>query len=333
MSKTFPQRHGVLAVGNLLIDKMKSITGYPRECMLTHIESQSISCGGGCLNILFDLVEIDSTLPLFVAGIVGQDREGSYILKQCNDRTIDSSNITMKPCSSTSYTDVFINKQNGNRTFFHNSGANNELDADFILSINSSAKIAHLAYLLVLPQLDKNDSEYGSQGARALKSLQDSGFKTSLDLVSDSDVERFEQWVKPALKYVDYLIINDEEAYALTGITPNENKDDYQQMVMQLFEMGVNDTVVIHYPEGATGAQLGKEVISVPAYRVEKQDIVSTLGAGDAFCAGVLYGLHENQSLQYCMQLGCASAHFNLFALSATDGAPSYQMLTELINH
>ncbi len=333
MSKVASDRQGILAVGNLLIDKMKSISDYPKESMLTHIDAMSISCGGGCLNILFDLANMQPDLALSVAGIVGNDQDGNYILQQCSERGIDKQNIKVDPVLGTSFTDVFINRNNGNRTFFHHSGANSALDIEFVGSLESSAKIAHLAYLLVLPELDKPDELFGSLGAKALSLLQAKGLKTSLDLVSDSDTHRFDLWVKPALKYVDYLIINDEEAYALTG-TDRRKDDDaivYQQLAKQLLDMGVNDTVIIHYPTGAAGIRRGGQAISVGAYTVDKAEIVSTLGAGDAFCAGALLGLHDGQPLKYCMQLGCASARFNLFALSATDAAPTYLELCTYI--
>jgi len=45
---------------------------------------------------------------------------------------------------------------------------------------------------------------------------------------------------------------------------------------------------------------------------------VSTLGAGDAFCAGMLYGIHQGWELEASLRLGCANAYFNLFNVSAT---------------
>jgi sugar/nucleoside kinase (ribokinase family) len=52
------------------------------------------------------------------------------------------------------------------------------------------------------------------------------------------------------------------------------------------------------------------------------------VGAGDAFCAGVLYGLHEDLPLDDALRLGCAGAWFNLHSATASGGAPTLAQLT-----
>ena len=60
--------------------------------------------------------------------------------------------------------------------------------------------------------------------------------------------------------------------------------------------------------------------------------VVILTGSGDAFCAGMLYGLHEGLDVDRCLKLGMALAHFNLFAASATDGAVPLARLDALID-
>ncbi len=52
---------------------------------------------------------------------------------------------------------------------------------------------------------------------------------------------------------------------------------------------------------------------------VPREDIVGSVGAGDAFYAGVLFGLHEDWPLQACLELGNAAAATSL--ASATTSA------------
>ena len=47
-------------------------------------------------------------------------------------------------------------------------------------------------------------------------------------------------------------------------------------------------------------------------------EIASNLGAGDAFCAGLLYGIHENRGPERAIQLGNAAAQASLKGLTAT---------------
>jgi sugar/nucleoside kinase (ribokinase family) len=45
---------------------------------------------------------------------------------------------------------------------------------------------------------------------------------------------------------------------------------------------------------------------------VPKAEIIGTVGAGDAFYAGMLFGIHENWSLVQCLALANASAATSL---------------------
>ena len=70
---------------------------------------------------------------------------------------------------------------------------------------NQAQKIFHLGYLLLLDKLDNEDKEFGIVAARVLHQLQDKGFKTSVDLVSEES-DRYKKIVLPCLKYINYLV-------------------------------------------------------------------------------------------------------------------------------
>lgn len=329
-------RHGILAIGNLLVDKTHNVSAYPPESMLALISQSTSSPGGGVVNVLFDLAKIDPELPLTAAGLVGKDEDGAFLVSEFERHGIDASRIVSVDGSSTSFTHVVISKSNATRTFFHSPGANARLGIEDFRLIDSKARIAHLAYLLLLQGLDRPNDNYGSGGAEALYILQRKGFKTSLDLVSEDDCTRYESFVLPALRYTDYLIINDVEAANLTGtpvVTGKQyvNWDAALKQADGLIERGVNELVAIHFPQGAVAVSRTGEHLVQPSYLVPKANVVSTLGAGDAFCAGVLYGIHEMYALADCLKLGIASAHCNLFAASATDGAVPLSSLLHII--
>ena len=52
--------------------------------------------------------------------------------------------------------------------------------------------------------------------------------------------------------------------------------------------------------------------VSLPSLKLPEGYIHSTTGAGDAFCAGVLYGAHEGWALIDALRLGTASAACSL---------------------
>lgn len=329
-------REGILAIGNLLVDKTFRCNEYPKESMLTQISDINMSCGGGCTNVLFNLAKMDSVLPLELAGLIGNDEFGQFIIEQARYNNINYNRVQRVDNQVTSFTNVMINNQNGYRTFFHCMGVNSHFGAEYFQNLNSNARIAHVAYLLLLPALEQYDEEYGTASKRALTYLQNQGFKVSLDLVSSSEKSRYQEWVIPALSQVDYLIINDEEASQLTGIVIQENNKSslaqYYEQAKILLDFGVRQRVYIHFPTGAVAVTKQGEQAFAEAYHIPVHNVISTLGAGDAFCAGALYGIHDGRLLSETLRLACASAHFNLYSTSATEGAVSLEKLQHFLD-
>lgn len=330
-------RNGILAIGNLLVDNTFRCNEYPKESMLTQISDINKSCGGGCTNVLFNLAKIDRSLPLELVGLIGNDEFGKFIIEQAEHNHINCTRIQRAHDQITSFTNVVINSQNGYRTFFHYMGGNSHFDANYFQHLNSNAKIAHVAYLLLLPALEQIDEEYGTASKRALTYLQNQGFEVSLDLVSAPEKSRYQEWVIPALSQVDYLIINDEEACQLTDIIPQKKYqltlNQYYEQAKKLLDFGVKQRVYIHFPTGAIAVTKQGEQAYAEAYHIPAHNVVSTLGAGDAFCAGVLYGIHDRRSLFETLRLACASAHFNLYSTSATAGAVSLEKLQHFLDN
>ena len=54
--------------------------------------------------------------------------------------------------------------------------------------------------------------------------------------------------------------------------------------------------------------------------RVPQKHIIGTVGAGDAFAAGVLLGLHEDLPIHAALRYGVATAASCLFGAGTSDG-------------
>jgi sugar/nucleoside kinase (ribokinase family) len=54
--------------------------------------------------------------------------------------------------------------------------------------------------------------------ARLLAQMRDQGYETSLDLVSRKGDPRYQPLVLPALRHLDYLVINELEAGEFSGL-------------------------------------------------------------------------------------------------------------------
>lgn len=325
-------RRGIIGAGNWIQDRVKTIDRWPGEGNLCNITKEEAAPGGGPANVLFDISAADPALPLYAAGRIGTDGEGDYLLDEITKRGIDA-RYMFRTNGRTSYTDVMSGE--GKRTFFHCRGANAELCFDDLKDIDVPAKYFYLAYLLLLDTMDSEDPEYGTQAVRTLKTMQDKGYETVVDFVSEAP-EKFRTKVLPALPYIDHLIVNEVETACCTGeaLRDDDGKllaDKLPAAVKFLFDKGVKKTVVIHFPEGACAGLPDGTYLYVPSFYIAKDDIVGSNGAGDAFCAGVLYGLHENWDLKKCLTIGGAFSNFNLRSATASGGAVSLDKMLKFV--
>jgi len=322
------QRAGILAGGNWIIDHVKIVDRYPGQDALASILGESRGTGGSPYNILLDLAKLGAGFPLAGVGLVGDDADGRAILDDCAAHRIDASQIRTTNEASTSYTDVMTVRETGRRTFFHYRGANALLDEGHFDLESPTSRILHIGYLLLLDKLDEIGPDGTTAAARLFKRAGDLGYLTSLDAVSE-DSDRFAAVMLPALPYVDFLIVNEFEAGRCTGIdVAPGGKVDFalmEQAAGALLKAGVRRWVVIHCPEGALAAGADGQRARHGSVRVPPETIAGTAGAGDAFAAGMLLGLHEGWPIEQCLRLAVCAAATNLSDPTCTGGILTQQ--------
>ena len=328
------QRNGIISAGNWVIDHIKMIDKLPDSGNLSNIKFIAERALGGCShNVLVNLAKLQADIPLWAGGIVGNDEDGNYILNEISKHNIDSRYMSVRDNVMTSFTDVMSEIDSGTRTFFHYRGSNALLDYADFEKMESTAKIFHLGYLLLLDKLDAFDEQYGTVAARVLSMLKSKGYLTSIDMASEQS-ERFRSIVTPSLTYVDYVICNEIEAGACAGIELRKNgsvcMDNLPEVAGYMFSQGVSRMVVIHFPEGGYAMEKDGQQIFVPSYKIAQSEIKSTVGAGDAFCAGALYAIHEGLPLIDILKIANANAWFNLRSENSTGGAVALAKLKQL---
>lgn len=131
--------------------------------------------------------------------------------------------------------------------------------------------------------------------------------------------------MSPALKYVDYCILNEIEAGKTAGFRIRQSDGQLDTVSLRhaagaLLQKGVREVVVIHFPEGAFARTRKGEDVWQSSLKLPAKAIVGTAGAGDAFCAGTLLGLHEGWDLKKCLETGVAAAAASLSDATCTNG-------------
>ncbi|MDZ4289080.1 MAG: carbohydrate kinase family protein [Prosthecobacter sp.] len=304
------QRNGLLGGGNFIIDYVKIIEAYPEQDMLASIRSEASSNGGGPYNVLKDLAAMGAAYPLEAAGLVGKDANGDWILRDCQAAGIDITQLRQTDRAPTSYTDAMTVATTGRRTFFHQRGANALLgEADFDFS-RTQARLFHLGYLMLLDEMDRLLPDGGTVASRVLAAAKRAGLLTSVDIVSTENPD-FRQIAEAALPFTDYLVINEVEAGKVAGVNLKTSPVDIAAVsaaARALLAKGVSRQVVIHFEAGAVVADRDGTVTHQGSLNLPPNFIAGATGAGDAFAAGYLHGVHEGWPTADCLRLAVCTA-------------------------
>ena len=327
---------GIAVAGNILTDNVKMVESYPEKGMLATILTESLAVGGCVPNTGIDLKRLDKNLTVKAFGRVGNDDKGRYVLGRMKEEGLDIDEVKVCDSAPTSYSDVITVKTTGERTFFHNRGAN----ALFNLSdVNISAinqKIFHMGYLMLLDSFDKVSSDGSTSMGVLLKSVREKGVKTSIDIVSESS-GNFIKVARAALPFCDYVIINEIEAGAIAGINVRNgdgslSDDNVKSAMYAIAEAGVNEKVVVHCPEkGFSLDKSGKFTTSL-SRKLKKGFIKGSVGAGDAFCAGSLYALYKGYSDEKMLDFANLVAVNCLAAPDSVSGVVAIEKLNNVFS-
>jgi sugar/nucleoside kinase (ribokinase family) len=257
--------------------------------------------GGGCaLNTASALARLG--VRAGVAGKVGTDRFGDFVLDLLDERAVDRRGVVRDVSTPTSATVALVGSD-GTRTFLHVPGANGTLRADELdAELLYPGRALHAAGQLVMPELD------GEPFARLLAEARGRGLVTSLDTVFDA-TGRWER-VLPSLPHVDLFTPALAEARGITG------EDDPERAAARLLEHGVGAVAVTLGPDGCYASGPGFEG-HVQAPRVAEVD---GTGSGDAFAAGLLYGTLADWGFERSVRFACAAGALATTAVGAYAG-------------
>jgi sugar/nucleoside kinase (ribokinase family) len=336
MSGTPHPRTGILCAGTILVDAGKVIEAYPALDHLTTIEQISLSTGGPALNMAVDLRQLGASFPVGVLGAVGDDEHGAFILAECARLGINTAGVRKLAGAVTSFTDVMVERDGGRRTMFHHSGANALFDASTAGLPAPGTRILHAGAPGIHPVMDRRRPDGGTGWSALLQRAQAAGLRTNMELVS-LEPARLAEAALPCLPYLDTIVINELEAGALTGVEAQAPTVDgpvdwpaLEAMALGLIERGVSELAVVHFPSGCVAAAGAGQTWRQGSVRLPREQVRSTTGAGDAFAAGVILGLHEGWPAEKCLRLGVASAAACVRSPNTSDGVkPAETCLAE----
>jgi sugar/nucleoside kinase (ribokinase family) len=241
-------------------------------------------------------------LKVAFAGVCGDDFFGRFMLAEMTKRGIDISHIVVDPALQTGLS-VILN-HGSDRAILTHPGCIAALRAEQIPDdLLKKSRHLHVASYFLQTALQPGLPDLFTR-AHSL------GLTTSLD----PNWDPFGEWrrLDALLRSVDVFLPNAAEAQALSGAPTVEAALD---------ELGrICNTVAIKVGEqGAIAVRAGRHA-RVPALAVA---VVDTIGAGDSFDAGFLYGWLKGWSLEESLGLGVACGSLSTRAAGGTAAQPS----------
>ena len=316
-------RCGLIASGSILVDYIIPIDDWPMENCTAFVQRPTQRTNGGApYNIVKNLRVMNVDFPLTLAGLLGDDANGQWILDDCLKSKIDVDRLEIiKDSTPTSCTYVLSVIDTNRRTFFHQQGTNGLLDRQHFDFSHTNAKLFYLGPLTQLRQLDRFDDDgERTNASRVLEDAQRCGLETMVDFVSSKSAT-YARVAKSSLPFVDHLIINETEAGLIFDRSlTSDDLHGIRQCATDLIDLGVRKTVTIHFAEGAILITREKQCFAQGSIVLPDGFIKGSVGAGDAFVSGMIYGIHQRWPLEKTLDLAVCVAAMSLSDQTSTDG-------------
>jgi sugar/nucleoside kinase (ribokinase family) len=318
------ERRGVLSAGTFCVDFNKSIARWPEEDTSNEVLTIERQGGGSGFNMALDLKRLDPSFPVEAMGVVGDDDLGRFLFHECDAHGVDRSALRALPGGATMSVDAFNVASNGRRTHFYHQGVAAEMTPDHFDFSSTRAKILHLGLPGAHKAMDRPWRSGANGWVAVLRKARAAGLAANLELMT-TRAERLAELGRPCLPCLDSLIVNDYEIGALAGLETRraDGSTDPAAVARAIdatLALGAMKWAAAHFPEGAVVGGRDGSRVALGSVAVPKSAIVGANGAGDAFAAGMLFGLHEQWPILKCVELGHASAAASMRAMSTTAG-------------
>jgi len=216
-------------------------------------------------------------------GVAGDDLFGRFMMARLTERGVDVSNVIVDPQTPTGLSVIL--SRGTDRAILTHLGTMDALRAEHIPdALLSQARHFHVTSYFLQTALQPDLPDVFAS-ARSL------GLTTSLDTNWDPD----ERWagVEALLEHTTVFLPNETEALSLTGLANVKEAAQYLAT-----KAGI---AVVKLGEDGAIACRGAEFECASSLPVTVAD---TVGAGDSFNAGFLYGMLAGWDLQMSLQMG-----------------------------
>jgi len=264
-----------------------------------------VDCAGlsiGSSSVIFACGAARLGLKVAFVGKCGNDVFGRFMLGEMSQRGVDIEHVIVTEDGSTGIS-VILNR-GSDRAILTYPGLIPSLRAEDVSdNLLRQARHLHVASYFLQKSLQPGLPQL-------FKRARDIGLTTSLD----TNYDPTEQWTgfDELLAVTNVFLPNDAEACSLA------RAGDFHQAADRLSEK-VEILVVKLGAQGAAGVWRGQKV-EVPSIPVQ---VVDTVGAGDSFDAGFIYGYLNGWEFQKSLRLAAACGALSVQQAGGTAGQPT----------
>lgn len=280
-------RHDVVALGVAVVD----ITARPADKRIferdnTPMEQILISPGGDAVNqaIALSKLGVDTSLCCRI----GADAMGEILQRELEAQGVDTSQVMVSDESVTS-TAIVLVAEDGGRHIVCSKGNNYDFCIDDIdMGAVTNTRALSVGSVFGLPKLEETGLK------EVLRASKAEGVVTFADMGSDKKGRKLDG-VRPFLPFIDWFAPSEvESAYLTGGLAPEEAAKAF-------LDTGANNAVI---KLGSRGVYAACEDFTgyVDPFEVMAVD---TTGAGDAFCAGLIYGVLGGKKTVDALTFAC----------------------------
>jgi len=296
------------------------------------IPSFTKSVGGSPANIVQGAAKLG--LKTGFIGKVSRDGMGEYILEVFRNRGIDTSGIVIDQTGANNclaLTEIISAEQNGayaatGDAFHHGTYLYRGNTADTLITpADISEELIASSASIMVSGTAFSQSPSREAMFEILRLAKKHGVLTVIDLdyrpFGWKSKEETAECYERATASCDIIIGNREEFNAVEYVSMPDNRDN-EKSARETLLKGASLVIVKDGARGSWGYTADKPVVRCPAIPTKA---IKNFGSGDAFAAGLMFGILRKKELLYAMRLGSACASIMLTKISCSEDMPDYE--------
>jgi len=286
-----------IGFGALNVDKIFRVPKIAHEEEETFVFDLEETAGGSAANTIVGLARLG--LKTGLIGKVGTDHEGQLLLDDFKREGIDTDGIVVSKSGNSGTVAAYVDKK-GERALYVHPSVNDTLTFEEIdLEYARQSRFVHLT------SVDRKPFQ-----AQKKLVIELSDIEVSFDPGEIYARKRLKA-LKPIIQRSSVVLPSEGELKMLTG-------KNWKEGARALLKEGAGIVAVKLGERGCYVAD-GKEAHLIEPFKVK---VVDTTGAGDAFCAGFIYGLVKGKDLYQCGRFGNFVASRCITQVGARKGLP-----------